>query len=55
MSVLYEAVAVDLGRFALNERFQMAFFYTLADGRSGVGIASFDGEDEGGNGQGESR
>jgi len=40
------AVAVDLGRFALNERFQMAFFYTLADGRSGVGIASFDGEDE---------
>jgi len=47
------AVAVDLGRFALNERFQMAFFYTLEDGRSGVGIASFDGEDEDGNSQGQ--
>lgn len=35
---------VDLGRFALNERFQMAFSYTLKDGRSGVAIASFDGE-----------
>ena len=38
---------VDLGRFALNDRFQMAFSYTLTDGRSGVAIASFNGEQEG--------
>jgi hypothetical protein len=31
---------VDLGRFALNNKFQLAFQYTLADGRSGVAIAS---------------
>jgi hypothetical protein len=31
----------------LNDRFQMAFSYILADGRSGVAIASFDGEAEG--------
>ncbi|HXC94543.1 MAG TPA: choice-of-anchor tandem repeat NxxGxxAF-containing protein [Edaphobacter sp.] len=31
---------VDLGRFALNNKFQMAFQYTLQDGRSGVAIAS---------------
>lgn len=37
---------VDLGRFALNDRFQMAFSYTLTDGRSGVAIAAFDGERE---------
>ena len=35
---------VNLGRFALNDRFQMAFEYTLADGRSGIAIASFNGE-----------
>jgi hypothetical protein len=35
---------VDLGRFALNDRLQMAFSYTLADGRSGIAIASFNGE-----------
>jgi hypothetical protein len=35
---------VDLGRFALNDRFQMAFAYTLSDGRSGIAIASFHGE-----------
>jgi hypothetical protein len=35
---------VRLGRFALNERFQMAFSYTLLDGRSGVAIASYNGE-----------
>jgi hypothetical protein len=40
---------VDLGRFALNDRFQLAFSYTLADGRSGIAIASFDGEIEGDN------
>ena len=37
-------VKVDLGRFALNDRFQMAFTYALADGRSGIAIASFEGE-----------
>jgi hypothetical protein len=35
---------VNLGRFALNDRLQMAFSYTLTDGRSGVGIASPRGE-----------
>lgn len=44
---------VTLGRFALNDRFQMAFSYTLSDGRSGIAIASFngEGEDEGGDQQ----
>ena len=37
---------VDMGRFALNDRFQMAFSYTLTDGRSGVAIAAFNGESE---------
>ena len=32
--------SVDLGRFALNNKFQLAFQYTLDDGRSGVAIAS---------------
>jgi len=36
----------NLGRFALNERFQIVFSYTLTDGRSGIAIASFDGERE---------
>ena len=31
-------------RFALNDRFQMVFSYALTDGRSGLAIASFDGE-----------
>ena len=39
-------IQVDLGRFALNDRFQMAFSYTLTDGRSGVAIAAFNGERE---------
>jgi hypothetical protein len=38
---------VDLGRFALNDRFQMVFSYTLTNGQSGIAIASFDGEREG--------
>jgi hypothetical protein len=38
---------VELGRFALNDRFQMVFSYTLTDGRSGIAVASFDGESEG--------
>ena len=37
---------VDLGRFALNDRFQMVFSYTLTNGRSGIATASFDGEHE---------
>jgi hypothetical protein len=37
---------VDLGRFALNDRFQLAFSYTLTDGRSGLAIASYNGERE---------
>jgi hypothetical protein len=39
-------VDVRLGRFALNEGFQMAFSYTLADGHTGVAIASYGGESE---------
>jgi hypothetical protein len=39
-------VGVDLGRFALNDRFQMVFSYNLNDGRSGLAIASFNGENE---------
>jgi hypothetical protein len=31
---------VDLGRFSLNNRDQISFSYVLADGRSGVAIAS---------------
>jgi len=41
-------VHANLGRFALNDRFQMAFSYTLQDGRSGIAIASFEGEGEDG-------
>ena len=37
---------VSLGRFALNDRFQMAFSYTLVDGRSGIAVAAFNGEAE---------
>jgi hypothetical protein len=40
----YTVTQIDLGRFALNDRFQMAFSYTLTDGRSGIAIASFNGE-----------
>jgi hypothetical protein len=40
-------VSVDLGRFALNDRFELAFQYSLADGRSGIAIAAFHGEKEG--------
>jgi hypothetical protein len=38
--------SVDLGRFALNEGFELAFQYSLNDGRSGVAIAAFHGERE---------
>ena len=31
---------LDLGRFALNDRDQLAFHYDLQDGRSGVAILS---------------
>jgi hypothetical protein len=39
--------SVDLGRFALNDRFELVFQYSLNDGRSGIAIASFHGEKEG--------
>ena len=42
---------VDLGRFALNDRFELAFQYSLQDGRSGIAIASFHGEKESDDGQ----
>jgi hypothetical protein len=35
---------VDLGRFALNLRFQAVFPYELADGRTGIAIASLAGD-----------
>jgi hypothetical protein len=38
--------SVDLGRFALNDRMELAFQYSLNDGRSGIAIASFHGERE---------
>jgi hypothetical protein len=41
--------SAHVGRFALNNRFQVVFQYTLDDGRSGVGIASL----KRGDGQGE--
>jgi hypothetical protein len=31
---------VAVGRFSLSNRDQIAFFYALADGRSGIAIAS---------------
>jgi hypothetical protein len=36
--------SLDLGRFALNDHFQMAFQYTLEDGRTGIAVASLRGE-----------
>jgi hypothetical protein len=41
--------ALDLGRFALNDHLQLAFQYTLMDGRSGVAIATMRREGEGEN------
>lgn len=38
--------SVDLGRFALNDRMELAFQYRLTDGRSGIAIAAFHGESE---------
>ncbi len=38
--------SVDLGRFGLNDRFEMAFQYVLEDGRSGIAIASLEGAHE---------
>jgi hypothetical protein len=35
---------VNLGRFALNDRYQIVFSYVLTDGRSGIAIASYKGE-----------
>ncbi|MGY6277897.1 DUF7453 family protein [Methylomonas sp. MgM2] len=39
-------IAVDLGRFALNDRFEAVFQYALTDGRTGIAIAAFHGEKE---------
>ncbi|MDD1621870.1 MAG: hypothetical protein LUQ11_10360 [Methylococcaceae bacterium] len=36
--------AVDLGRFALNDRFEAVFQYSLTDGRTGIAIAAFHGK-----------
>ncbi|WKJ90067.1 hypothetical protein QZJ86_18970 [Methylomonas montana] len=38
--------AVDLGRFALNDRFEAVFQYALTDGRTGIAIAAFHGKKE---------
>ncbi|MGR9052183.1 MAG: DUF7453 family protein [Gammaproteobacteria bacterium] len=37
---------VDLGRFALNDRFEAVFQYALADGRTGIAFAAFHGDKE---------
>ena len=34
------ATQVNLGRFSLNDRDRISFFYVLADGREGIAIAS---------------
>lgn len=41
-----QVTTLDLGRFALNDRFQMAFQYTLQDGRTGVAVASLTGTNQ---------
>jgi hypothetical protein len=38
--------AVSVGRFAFNDHFRLAFEYELADGRSGIAIASLQGVQE---------
>jgi hypothetical protein len=38
--------AVDLGRFGLNDRDQLAFFYDLQDGRSGIAVVSLGKQDK---------
>lgn len=39
--------AVSVGRFAFNEHFWLAFEYELADGRSGIAVASLQADEEG--------
>jgi hypothetical protein len=39
--------AVRVGRFAFNDHFRLAFEYELADGRSGIAIASLKGDKDG--------
>jgi hypothetical protein len=47
--------AVSVGRFAFNDHFRLAFEYELADGRSGIAVASLQVDEEGqGEGQEES-
>lgn len=36
--------AVSLGRFAFNDHFRLAFEYELQDGRSGIAVASLEGD-----------
>jgi len=36
--------AVSLGRFAFNDHFRLAFEYELEDGRSGIAVASLEGD-----------
>src|SRR6185312_12841909 len=38
--------AVSVGRFAFNDHFQLAFEYELLDGRSGIAVAAFPGDEE---------
>jgi hypothetical protein len=38
--------AVSVGRFAFNDHFRLAFEYELADGRSGIAVASLHTDDE---------
>ncbi|HEX7285987.1 MAG TPA: choice-of-anchor tandem repeat NxxGxxAF-containing protein [Candidatus Angelobacter sp.] len=39
--------AVSVGRFAFNDHFRLAFEYELADGRSGIAVASLQVDEEG--------
>ena len=39
--------AVSVGRFAFNDHFRLAFGYELADGRSGIAVASLQVDNEG--------
>jgi len=38
--------AVSVGRFAFNDHLQLAFEYELLDGRSGIAVAAFPGDEE---------
>ena len=38
--------AVSVGRFAFNDHLRLAFEYELADGRSGIAVASLEADKE---------